>query len=270
MSTHVVVVIGAGDMGIAIARRVGSGRTVILADRDADLLHARAEELAALGHTVVAHEVDVTSEASVGALAGAAAAAGAVMSVVHTAGVSPLRASIESILAVDLLGTAWVLDAFHPVVAAGGSGLVVASMAAVLFPQPAHDVEVGLALTTADGLLHLPAAQPASFTHPAEAYAFAKQANIVRVAALSRAWGARGATLNAISPGVISTAMGRRELAGENGAAMRELTELSGTGRIGTPDDIASAAEFLLSPGAGFITGVNLVVDGGVTAAVRF
>lgn len=269
-SPDIAVVIGVGEMGLAIARRIAPGRRIFLADRDADLLERRRQELAANGHDTDSFEVDVTSAESVNGLARAAAESGRVVAMVHTAGVSPLRASIEAILAVDLLGTALVLDAFASVIAPGGSGLAIASMAAQFFPSPDHEVERELAITPCEDLLDLQATRPEAFANPAEAYALSKQANIARVAEQSKVWGARGATLNAISPGVIATAMGREELAGENGLAMRELIELSGTGRVGTPDDIASVAAFLLSPAASFVTGTNLVVDGGVHAAVRF
>jgi NAD(P)-dependent dehydrogenase (short-subunit alcohol dehydrogenase family) len=267
---EVVVVTGLGDMGAAIARRVATGRTLVLADRSPEILATREREFGNAGYAVTAREVDVTSEASVRALADTCAGLGSVSCVVHTAGVSPVHASVESILAVDLLGTAVVLDAFGAVVAHGGAGLMIASMAAYIFPPPSSDLERLLATTPTGQLLGLPSLQPGQFPNPAAAYALAKQANNIRVAAQSITWGERGATLNAISPGVISTAMGREELDGENGAIMRHMVAASGTGRLGTPEDIAAAAAFLLSPAASFITGASLLVDGGVHAAMRF
>lgn len=269
-SRGVVALIGVGDMGVAIARRVSPGQTLVIADRNADLVATRAAEFGDAGHHVQAVEVDITSAGSVRALAGRCAELGPVKHLVHTAGVSPVHASIEAILAVDLLGTALVIDAFGEVIADGGSGLVIASMAADIFPPPPPDLERELATTQSAELLSLEGLRPERFPNAAEAYALAKQANNIRVAAHSVAWGHRGATLNAISPGVIATAMGREELDGENGAIMRGLIANSGSGRLGTPDDIASAAAFLLGPGASFITGTSLLVDGGVHAAMRF
>lgn len=266
----VVAVVGLGDMGAAITRRVAPGRTLVIADRNPELLHAREQEFAVAGHSVVAVEVDVTSASSLRHFADRCAQLGPVQSIVHTAGVSPVQASIEAILSVDLLGTALVIDAFGEVVAPGGSGLVIASMAAYVFPSPPAELERDLAFTPSADLLALKSLQPQRFSNSADAYALAKQANNIRVAARSKAWGERGATLNAISPGIISTAMGREELDGENGAIIRHMVDASGSGRLGTPDDIAAAAAFLLSPAASFVTGTSLLVDGGVHAAMRF
>ena len=131
------------------------------------------------------------------------------------------------------------------------------------------DVERQLATAAADELLGLAACSPERITTSQLAYPFAKRANLVRVAAASRSWGERGARINSISPGVISTAMGRRELAGGSGEFMQQMIKASGSGRVGTPDDIAGAAEFLLGPSASFLTGIDLLVDGGVIAALR-
>jgi NAD(P)-dependent dehydrogenase (short-subunit alcohol dehydrogenase family) len=205
---------------------------------------------------------------SVADLAAFAADAGRVLHVVHTAGLSPSQASAEAILAVDLLGVALVLDEFEQVIAPGGSGVVIASMAAYIIPAPDAAVEVQLATTPADELLSLPACIDAS-TSGQLAYPFAKRANLIRVAAAAKSWGRRGARINSISPGIISTAMGRLELDSENGQMMRAMVKSSGSGRLGTPDDIGAAAELLLGPLAAFITGIDLLVDGGVIAALR-
>jgi NAD(P)-dependent dehydrogenase (short-subunit alcohol dehydrogenase family) len=266
-SVDVAVIIGVGGMGSAIARRISAGKKVVIADFNDDALRAHNAAFQADGHHVLAVRVDVSSKESVDELARTAAALGPVRQVVHTAGVSPVQASIEAILKVDLLGTAMVLDAFGPIVADGGSGLVIASMAAHLLPPlPADEVEL-LASTATQELLRLPFLQPDRFFGSAHAYGVAKRANIARVAAKSKAWGQRGATLNTVSPGIISTAMGREELDGENGAQMQGMITASGAARLGTPDDIAEAAAFLLGPTARFITGADLLVDGGVVGA---
>ncbi|MCX5240269.1 SDR family oxidoreductase [Streptomyces prunicolor] len=269
MSAKVLVIIGAGGMGLAVARRLGAGRTVLLADIGEDVLKAAEQTLRDEGLTVTTQVVDVTSAASVQHLAQTAQAAGEVDQVVHTAGLSPVQAPAQAILKVDLLGVALVLDEFATVIAAGGAGVVIASMAghfaAALTPEQEH----ALALTPADQLLQLPFLSPDKVTGPAAAYGIAKRANHVRVAAASTVWGERGARLNSISPGVISTPMGQQELAGQDGQLIRALVDASATGRFGTPSDIAAAVAFLLGPDASFITGTDLLVDGGVVAAVR-
>ncbi|NEC14750.1 SDR family oxidoreductase [Streptomyces sp. SID8014] len=269
-STSVIVVIGVGGMGKAIACRQGAGGTLLLADFDERLLGAVAEELRGQGHTVVTEAVDVSERASVAALADTAAKLGPVIQVVHTAGLSPVQAPAKAILAVDLLGTALVLEEFGRVIAPGGAGLVIASMAGHM-PGPATlspEREQALAHTPADDLLALPFLDPEELGARG-AYPLSKYANRLRVQAASTRWGERGARVNSISPGVISTPMGRQELAGESGRHMKAMVEASGTGRLGTPDDIAAAAAFLLGPDASFVTGSDLLVDGGVVAALR-
>jgi NAD(P)-dependent dehydrogenase (short-subunit alcohol dehydrogenase family) len=264
----VLIIIGTGAMGLSVARRMGSGRVIVLADIDEGLLTHVAEGLITDGHRVLTKTVDVTSRESVAALAAFAADAGRVLHLVHTAGLSPSQASAEAILAVDLLGVALVLDEFGQVIAPGGSAVVIASMSAHIFPAPDAAVEAQLATTPADDLLSLPACVEAATTG-AFAYPFAKRANVIRVAAAAKSWGRRGARINSISPGIISTAMGRLELDSENGQAMRDMVKSSGSGRLGTPDDIGAATELLLGPLASFITGIDLLVDGGVMAAMR-
>jgi NAD(P)-dependent dehydrogenase (short-subunit alcohol dehydrogenase family) len=184
--------------------------------------------------------------------------------------VSPVNGTVDAIIDVDLVGTAHFLEIFGATIAPGGSAVVIASMAAVLFPPMEADFDRALATTPAAALGDYAHSRIEEFPNPGHAYAVAKQANVARVAAAAKTWGARGATVNAISPGVISTAMGRAELASENGEVMRMLVDGSATRRLGTPEDIAAAAEFLLSPAASFITGTNLLVDGGVCSTIRF
>lgn len=268
MSRPVLVVIGVGGMGLAIAARLGAGRRVLLADFDAPTLAAAADTLKGDGYDVIAQAVDVGSRKSVEALAARAAELGDVRTVVHTAGVSPVQAPSEAIMRVDLLGTALVLEAFGAVVAEGGAGLVIASMAGHMGVQLTAEQEGELGAVPADELLDLPFVKDAPAA-AATAYSFAKRANILRVRAASLAWGDRGARLNSISPGIVETPMGRQELAGPSGDAIRAMIVASPTRRAGTSaGDIAAAAEFLLGDGAAWITGADLLVDGGVIAAM--
>ena len=268
MARDVLVVIGVGGMGQAIARRLGSGKTILLADNNERTLGTLAASLTADGHLVEARQVDVASADSVGALAADAAALGPVTQVALTAGLSPSQASTEAILAVDLLGVALVLDAFATVIERGGAGVVISSMAGHLFPPLPTDRAKALAHTPAAELLSLPFVSPDEVGNPGIAYGIAKQANHVRVRAASIVWGRRGARINSISPGIISTPMGQQELASPVGDGMRAMIESSAAKRIGTPDDIAAVAAFLLGPDSGFITGTDVLVDGGVTSAI--
>ncbi|MFI8302287.1 SDR family oxidoreductase [Streptomyces sp. NPDC085927] len=268
MGTNVVVVIGVGGMGQAIARRQGTGNKVLLADFDEKTLDSVASLLRGQGHDIVTQPVDVSSRLSVAALADTAARLGPVTQVVHTAGLSPVQAPAAAVLKVDLLGTALVLEEFGRVVAPGGAGLVISSMASHMLPAPlSAEQEQALAHTPADDLLDLPFTDPEVLGRGT--YGTAKYGNRLRVQAASTSWGERGARVNSISPGVIATPMGQQELDGDSGRTMRAMVSASGTGRLGTPDDIAEAAAFLLGPGATFITGNDLLVDGGVVAAVR-
>jgi meso-butanediol dehydrogenase / (S,S)-butanediol dehydrogenase / diacetyl reductase len=266
MYTGVTVVIGVGGMGQAIARRIGSGQSLLLADFAEPVLEAAATTLRGEGHAVTSQKVDVGDRASVAALAKVASELGAVTAIAHTAGVSPIQASPEQILRVDLLGVVHVIEEFAPVVEPGGAGVVIASMAGHrMLSQLSPEQELALGETPADELLGLPFVE-STLDSPRNAYWVAKRGNQLRVQAAASLWGERGARINSISPGMVATPMGQAEFAGPGGDRMRTAVETSAAGRLATPDDIASAAAFLLGPDAGFVTGTDLLVDGGVTA----
>jgi NAD(P)-dependent dehydrogenase (short-subunit alcohol dehydrogenase family) len=266
---RVVVVTGTGGMGLAVARRLGPGSTLLLADVNPSTLGDAARALRAEGQQVVEQVTDVSDGGSVSALAAAAVEIGRVDVLVHTAGLSPVQASVAAILRVDLLGTALMLDAFASAIAPGGAGVFIASMAGTMLPQDV-DLEGRLATTPTAALLDLPELSERAIADPGFAYGIAKRANQVRVRAASVQWGRRRARVNSISPGIISTPMGVAELSGPSGEFMQSMVDASGTGRVGTPDDIAAAAAFLTGPQASFITGTDLLVDGGAVSALLF
>jgi NAD(P)-dependent dehydrogenase (short-subunit alcohol dehydrogenase family) len=263
----VVVITGAGGMGEAIARKLGAGRAVVLADASEEQLMRTRASLESNGHEVRSLRTDVSSADDVVALADLATSLGALRCVVHTAGVSPVQATPEQIVAVDVIGTAYVLDAFEPHVRSGTVAVCIASMAGTMTALDSATLTV--LATTPSAQLHALAVLDPQTMDPGTAYGIAKRANQVRVEAASIAWGRKGGRVVSLSPGVIATPMGHSELAGPFGDTMRSMIEMSGTGRIGTPDDIATAVEFLVSPAASFITGTDLLVDGGVVAAMR-
>jgi NAD(P)-dependent dehydrogenase (short-subunit alcohol dehydrogenase family) len=264
---RVVVVTGLGGMGAATVRRLGSGSTVLLADFNPTVLNAAAVELQSEGFRVFERVTDVSDVDSVAALVQTATGLGRVEVLVHTAGVSPVQMPVETILRVDLLGTALMLDAFASIIAPGGAGVFIASMAGTLWPHN-PDLERRLATTPTKDLLGLPELSAEAVGDPGTAYALAKRANQVRVRAASIAWGRRQARVNTISPGIISTPMGAAELAGPSGDGMRAMVAGSPSGRLGTPQDIAAAIQFLTGPNSTFITGTDLLVDGGVVASL--
>lgn len=267
--SEVLVVIGIGGMGETIARRQAPGRTTLLADFNEQALATLAERMRIDGFDVVTQQVDVSSRASVQALADTAAALGPITQLVHTAGLSPTQAPLEAILAVDLLGVGLVVEIFGEVVADGGSALVISSSSAYLAPGFTPEQEQLIRTTPADDLLALPFFSADALGNAGVAYGMSKRANQLQVQAASIDWGRRGARINSLSPGVISTAMGRQELESPSGAFMRAMVETSGSARLGTPSDIADGAGFLLSRQAAFVTGNDLLVDGGAVAAVR-
>ena len=213
--SEALAIVGVGGMGVAVAHRLGAGRAIVLGDVNEAQLEAVAAELSDAGHSVQTGHVDVTSRTSVAEFARLAVNCGRVTRVVHTAGLSPEQASAEAVLAVDLLGVALVLEEFGNVIEPRGAGVVIASMASYFQPPIPPGVEQQLATLPAEELLALPACSSAAITSSQQAYPFAKRANQLRVAAAARAWGLRGARINSISPGVISTAMGGKELSGQ-------------------------------------------------------
>lgn len=264
----VVVVTGTGGMGLAVARRLGPGHHLVLADRAEDRLADAVAALQAEGQLALGVPTDVTDPAAVAQLAQAAADRGPLRALVHTAGVSPAQAGAAAIIAVDLLGTAHVLEAFGAVAGPGSVGVCIASIAGTLAAPIPTELEDRLLTASAAELAALPALDPTDLT-PSAAYDLAKRGTQLRVVGAAGAWGQRGARLVSVSPGVIATPMGHQELDGPLGSTLERMVAGSGLARLGTPDDVAAVVAFLAGPDAAYLTGIDIVVDGGVVAGLR-
>jgi NAD(P)-dependent dehydrogenase (short-subunit alcohol dehydrogenase family) len=268
--TNVIVVIGAGSIGQAIVRRVAAGKHVLLADIRQENADAAAKVLFDAGFNVSTATVDVSSRASVHALVEAATKLGEVSGVIHAAGVSPSQASPETILKVDLYGTALVLEEFGNVIARGGSGIVIASQSGHRLGPLSTEQNALLATIPVEELLALPMLQSDQIKDSLHAYQISKRGNSLRVMAEAVRWGKRGARINTISPGIIITPLANDELKGPRGPGYRRMLEVSAAGRAGTPDEVGTVGALLMGPDGAFITGSDILMDGGVTAAYWF
>jgi len=264
---NVIVVIGAGSIGQAIVRRVAAGKHALLADIHQENAEAAAKTLHDAGFSVTTTTVDVSSRPSVHALIETATKLGEVFGVIHAAGVSPTQASPETILKVDLYGTALVLEEFGNVIARGGSGVVIASQSGHRFPPLTAEQNHLLATTPVEELLSLPLLQPDHVKDSLLAYQISKRGNSLRVMAEAVRWGKRGTRVNTISPGIIITPLANDELSGPRGPGYRRMIEVSAAGRAGTPDEVGTVGALLMGPDGAFITGSDFLMDGGVTAA---
>ncbi|KAL2844830.1 hypothetical protein BJY01DRAFT_263801 [Aspergillus pseudoustus] len=272
---NVVVVIGTGGMGLAIARRLGSGSHLVLADFSLAQLDSATEALRHEGHSVHAIQTDVSSPDSVENLARQASQLGTIRAIAHTAGVSPAGAPPDRIYQIDLRGTAHVIDSFVSVASPDTSLVVIASLAGHNSPETlSPELEKHLATAPADRLLAHPGLSPPPNVQEdalgLRAYSISKRANIIRVQASAAAWGKRGARINSVSPGLILTAMGHREMQGPLKEQLRDLVDSSAVARAGTPSDVASVVAFLCSQEASFITGQDILMDGGWLSSKRW
>jgi NAD(P)-dependent dehydrogenase (short-subunit alcohol dehydrogenase family) len=219
------------------------------------------------GFEVSTATVDVSARESVHALVQTATARGDITGVIHAAGVSPSQASPATILAVDLYGTALVLEEFGNVIARGGAGIVIASQSGHRLGALTAEQDDALATTATEELLGLPMLAPDQVTDPLHAYQLAKRGNSLRVMAEAVRWGKRGARVHTISPGIIFTPLAKDELTGPRGEGYRRMIELSAVGRGGTPDEVGAVGALLMGPDGTFITGSDFLMDGGVTAS---
>lgn len=264
---EVVVLIGSGSIGVAIARRVGVGKHILLADLRKENADAPAKVMSEAGYDASTTMVDISSKDSILDLVKKASDLGDITRMIHAAGVSPSQAPPAAILHVDLYGTALILEEFGKVIAEGGSGVVIASQSGHRLPALTPDQDKALATTPVEELLALPMLQADKVTDPLNAYQIAKRGNTLRVMAEAVKWGKRGARINAISPGIIITPLAKDELDGPRGDGYRKMINISAAGRAGTPDEVANVAALLMGTDGAFITGSDFLMDGGVTAA---
>jgi NAD(P)-dependent dehydrogenase (short-subunit alcohol dehydrogenase family) len=267
---NVIVVIGPGSIGQAIARRVSAGKHVLLADLRAENAEAAAAVMRNAGFEVSTTTVDISSRESIHSLVETATKLGEVTGVIHAAGVSPSQASPAAILKVDLFGTAVLLEEFGNVIARGGSGVVIASQSGHRLGALTAEQDKALATTPPEQLLSLPFLQLDQVKDSLHAYQLAKRANSLRVMSEAVRWGKRGARVNTISPGIIITPLAHDELTGPRGEGYRRMVEHCPVGRAGTPDEVGGVGALLMGPDGAFITGSDFLMDGGVTASYFF
>ena len=270
MKKDVMLVIGAGQIGMAIARRVGFGKKIILGDKNIDNARTVAKIMNDAGYDVEPFEMDLSSRKFVLAIIAKAQEYGEIRYLVNAAGVSPSQAPIEAILRVDLYGTAVLLEEVGKVISEGGAGVTISSQSGWRMPQLSAEQDRQLAMTPTEELLSLPILQPENIKDTLHAYQLAKRCNEKRVMYECVRWGERGARLNDIAPGIIVTPLAIDEFNGPRGEFYRNMFARCPAGRPGTADEMASIAELLMSDAGAFITGSTFLADGGATASYYY
>ena len=268
MQKSVVVLVGSGSIGQAIARRVGAGKHVVLADLRLEAAESAAKLLEDAGFETSAVAADLSSRDSLLALIDHARSFGPIANVINAAGVSPSQAPVETILKVDLYGTSVLLEEFGKVIAEGGSGVVISSQSGHRLPALPKDQNAALATAPTEELLTLPFL--ASITDTLKAYQYSKRCNVLRVMGEAPKWAKRGATVNSISPGIIITPLANDELRGPRGDGYRRMIAGMPARRAGTPDEVGDLAAFLMSSRGRWITGADFLIDGGCTASYHY
>ena len=264
----VVALLGAGSMGTAIVRRIAAGKKILLGDISENNLKRVSDDLLRSGYDVETIIVNALEKQSVEAFAKRAAELGPVMYFIDTAGASPNQATPQHIIDLDMVGTGYAVDAFGEVMAQGGAGLIISSQAAYMYPIP-NDVEVQLVRTPTDQLKSVPFINEVALQNSGFAYMIAKRLNHLQAQrAAATSWRKRGARINTISPGIIVTPLAYDEFKA-NGDGYQRMIDASAAQRVGTSDEIAEVAAFLLGEHAKFITGTDLLIDGGVIASIR-
>jgi len=266
---EVVVLLGAGDMGLAIIKRISAGKKILLADINEEKLVSLKKQLTYSGYDVETQVTNAMDLESIKQLAQKAASLGPVMYFIDTAGASPNQANPQHIIDLDLIGTSYAIDEFGKVMARGGAGLIISSMTGYM-PSPLTKEDENLLRTTpTDELKDLDCLKEDVIVNSGVAYVVSKRANQLRVQyASADSWAERGARINTISPGIIVTPLAYDEFEA-NGEGYQAMIDVCGAKRVGTSDEIAFASEFLLSEKAGFVTGIDLLIDGGTIAAIN-
>ncbi|MCI7706485.1 MAG: SDR family oxidoreductase [Bacteroidales bacterium] len=267
MKKDSVIWIGAGQIGLAIVRRIASGKKIIIGDKNIVNAQAAAEVLNNTGFDAVAMEADLSSRDSILSLISEAHKYGNIRHLVNSAGVSPSQASIETILKVDLYGTAVLLGEVGKVIAQGGAGVTISSQSGHRMPALTPEEDRLLATTPTEELLSLEMLRPENIRDTLHAYQMAKRCNVKRVMSEAVKWGERGARINSISPGIIVTPLAIDEFNGPRGDFYKNMFAKCPAGRPGTADEVAHVAELLLDDKAAFITGSDFLIDGGATAS---
>ena len=267
MRKEVMILTGAGQIGMAIARRMGYGKKIILGDKKPEHAQVIAKTMNEAGFDVLAMEMDLSSRESIRNLIAQACKVGDITMLVNAAGVSPSQASIETILNVDLYGTAVLLEEVGKAIAPGGVGVTISSQSGHRMPQLSAKEDEQLACTPTEELLSLDILQPAKIQDTLHAYQMAKRCNEKRVMAESVKWGEKGARINSISPGIIVTPLAIDEFNGPRGDFYKNMFARCPAGRPGTADEVANVAELLMSEKGAFITGADFLIDGGATAS---
>lgn len=265
--SDVLLLTGAGQIGMAIARRMGAGKKIVIGDKRMENARAVAETLRSAGFDTAAVEMDLSSRASIRALISEARTYGEISMLVNTAGVSPSQASIETILKVDLYGTAVLLEEVGKVIQRGGVGVTISSQSGWRMPALTAQEDTLLATAPTEELLSLPLLWPENIRDTLHAYQLAKRCNEKRTMAEAVKWGTRGARLNAIAPGIIVTPLAIDEFNGPRGDFYKNMFAKCPAGRPGTADEVANVAELLMSDRGAFITGSTFLMDGGATAS---
>lgn len=267
MKKDSVIWIGAGQIGLAIVRRIASGKKIIIGDKNIVNAQAAAEVLNNTGFDAVAMEADLSSRDSILSLISEAHEYGNIHHLVNSAGVSPSQASIETILKVDLYGTAVLLEEVGKVIAQGGAGVTISSQSGHRMPALTLEEDRLLATTPTEELLSLEMLRPENIRDTLHAYQMTKRCNVKRVMSEAVKWGERGARINSISPGIIVTPLAIDEFNGPRGDFYKNMFAKCPAGRPGTADEVAHVAELLLDDKAAFITGSDFLIDGGATAS---
>ena len=270
MKKDVMIVTGAGQISMAIARRTGFGKKIILGDRNIKNAETTAEIMNNAGFDVEPFEMDLSSRESIRAMIAKAQEYGEIKYLVNGAGVSPSQAPVEAILKVDLYGTAVLLEEVGKVIAEGGSGVTISSQSGWRMPQLTPEQDRQLAMTPAEELLGLEILKPENIKDTLHAYQLAKRCNEKRVMYECIRWGERGARLNDIAPGIIVTPLAVDEFNGPRGDFYRNMFAKCPAGRPGTADEMANIAELLMSDAGAFITGSTFLADGGATASYYY